>query len=525
MMGAMRLADLLGGLSRLADLGFGIPAGEAVRSAALSLALSRALDLPDEDARAAMYTSLLHHVGCSGYAHEATSMVPDERRLFSATAQTNLAAPAELFTTFLPALTSGLPTLERFRLTALMLTRGQRIGVASTTAACEVGRDAARRLGLPDEVQHSIYRSYEWWNGKGVPGCAQGERIPLGARVAAVSSTAALLDTTADVPRVVEVVRGGSGSVFDPELAAYVAEHATSLLDGISGADPHALLLDEEPRPVVTVLEPHLRDVATVFGDLADLKSPYTHGHSRGVARLARAAGEALQLPTAEVASLEVGALLHDVGRVAVSSSVWEKRTPLSRSEWEQIRLHAYHSERILAGSERLAPLAQLVGSHHERCDGGGYHRGATRAQLTTPAAVLAAADVYQALTQERPHRPALTASRAAEVLQDHVSSGHLDEEAAGAVLAAAGHDVEVQREPPAGLTEREVEVLALLAVGHSNRGIADGLGISRRTAEHHVQHIYAKLGASSRAAAALFAMEHNLLGAGVGVGGVAGAR
>ncbi len=508
----MRLADLLAGLSRLADLGFGIPAGEALRAAALSLVLGRSLNLSDDDLRAGMYTALLHHVGCTGYAHEAARAVGDELTMYSVTAQTDLAAPKEMFTVLLPGLTRGHPLLERARLALVTFTRGQRIGVESTTAACEVGRDAARRLGLSEQVQHSLYRSYEWWNGKGVPDGLVGDDIPVGARLAALTSTAALLDATADVERAVEVVRGGSGKLFDPELAARFADDAVSLLGEVNAADPQQLVLDGEPRPVMNVAEPALVEVATVFGDLADLKTPYTHGHSREVATLARDAGERLGLSAGDLGDLEAAALLHDVGRVAVSSAVWDKPGPLSAHEWEQVRLHAYHSERILAASERLAPLASLVGGHHERCDGSGYHRGCTHAELSLPARVLAAADAYQAMTQPRPHRPARTPEQAEAQVCADVDTRRLDPDAVGAVLTAAGHQAVVRRQPPAGLTDREVEVLALVAEGCSNKQIAQRLVISRRTAEHHVQHIYTKIGASSRAAAALFAMEHKLL-------------
>lgn len=508
----MRLVGLLAGLSRLADLGFGIPAGEATRSAALATTIGRSLDLPDEQVRAALYTALLHHVGCTGYAHEAGQLVGDELTMYSTTAQTNLADPREMFTTFLPGLTRGHPLRERIRLTLVTVSRGQRIGVESTTAACEVGRDAARRLGLPAEVQRSIYHSYEWWNGKGVPDGLDGDDIPLGARLASLSSTATLLDTTAGVERAVEVVRGGSGRLFDPDLAHHFVDHAQTLLDEIDATGPLELLWEAEPRPALSVLDPQLLDIATVFGDLADLKTPYTHGHSRGVAELARAAGERLAPAVGDLDDLQVAASLHDVGRVAISSAVWDKPGPLRAHEWEQVRLHTYHSERILAASDRLAPLAPLVGAHHERCNGSGYHRGCTHAELPLAARVLAAADVYQAMTQRRPHRPALTPGEAEEQLLAEGRAGSLDAEAVGAVLAAAGHESLVTRELPAGLTAREVEVLSLVADGCSNKQIGERLVISRRTAEHHVQSIYAKIGASSRAAAALFAMEHDLL-------------
>jgi HD-GYP domain-containing protein (c-di-GMP phosphodiesterase class II) len=505
----MRLADLLAGLSRLADLGFGVPAGEALRAAALAAVLSRSLGLADDDLRAGLYAALLQHVGCTGYAHEAARVVGDERTMYAATAQTNLTDPRELVTVFLPALLRGHPPLERARLALATLSRGPRIAKESTTAACEVGRDVARRLNLGEQAQRSIYHSYEWWDGNGVPGGLKGEEIPVGARLATLCGTAALLDATAGVGRAVDVVRDGSGKLFDPALAAHFAADADTLLGEVNAGDPHELLLEAEPRPVASAPESRLVEVATVFADLADLKTPYTHGHSREVARLACDAAQRLGLPTTD---LRVAALLHDVGRVAVSSSVWDKPGPLSGHEWEQVRLHAYHTERILAGSDRLAALAPLAGSHHERGDGSGYHRGCGHAAMSPAARVLAAADAYQAMRQRRPHRPALSSEQAAQRLSAETRAGRFDADAVRGVLTAAGHDPDIRRELPAGLTRREVDVLALVADGCTNVEISERLVISRRTAEHHVQHIYAKIGASSRAAAALFAMEHGLL-------------
>ena len=194
-------------------------------------------------------------------------------------------------------------------------------------------------------------------------------------------------------------------------------------------------------------------------------------------------------------------------------SGIWERAGGLGSDAWLQVRLHAYHSEQILARSVRLAPLARLAGMHHERLDGSGYHRNAHAAQLSMAARVLAAADVFQALTSERPHRGPYSADQAVEELRTMARDGRLDPDAVEAVVvAAAGQRTARGRGGRGGLTERQIEVLQLVSQGLSNRAIAGRLTVSTRTVEHHVQDVYARIGVSSRAAAAMYAMEHGLL-------------
>jgi HD-GYP domain-containing protein (c-di-GMP phosphodiesterase class II) len=196
-----------------------------------------------------------------------------------------------------------------------------------------------------------------------------------------------------------------------------------------------------------------------------------------------------------------------------VPNGIWEKVGPLSVSEWEQVRLHPYHSERILARSPALAEVAALAGLHHERCDGSGYYRRIPATAIPIAGRVIAASDAFQAMTQQRPHRPALSPEAAAEQLAAEASAGRLDYDAVAAVLIAAGQSAaRTQAARPAGLTEREVEVLRLVARGLTNRQMARQLSISPKTVGHHIQHIYDKAGVSTRASATMFAMEHGLL-------------
>jgi HD-GYP domain-containing protein (c-di-GMP phosphodiesterase class II) len=204
---------------------------------------------------------------------------------------------------------------------------------------------------------------------------------------------------------------------------------------------------------------------------------------------------------------------VHDVGRVGVPSGIWDRPGPLSAEQWERVRLHPYLSERVLHRCELLAPFADLAARHHERADGSGYHRGASGDQLLLAARLLAAADAYHAMTEDRPHRPALRRADAASQMLDQVDAGRFARLEVDAVLDAAG---QASRPPrvgrPAGLTEREVDVLRLIARGQSNKAVAATLGISPKTVGHHVEHIYAKAAVTTRAGATLFAMENDLL-------------
>jgi DNA-binding CsgD family transcriptional regulator len=195
-----------------------------------------------------------------------------------------------------------------------------------------------------------------------------------------------------------------------------------------------------------------------------------------------------------------------------VSNSIWDRPGPLSAGEWERVRLYPYLTERMLHQSAALAPLGEIAVQHRERLDGSGYPRGLSGSAISRPARVLGAADAYASMREPRPHRAARPASDAAGQLRAEVRAGRLDGPAVDAVLEAAGHQVPRRREALAGLTGREVQVLILLARGLSNKQIAGQLVITPKTAGNHVEHIYAKIGASSRAAAALFAVQHGLL-------------
>jgi HD-GYP domain-containing protein (c-di-GMP phosphodiesterase class II) len=267
-----------------------------------------------------------------------------------------------------------------------------------------------------------------------------------------------------------------------------------------------------EPALAVELSPDQLDRALAAIANFVDLKSPFTLGHSVAVAELAEEAGRRLGLPPEKVLTLRRAGFVHGFGRLGVSNSIWDRPGPLSAGEWERIRMYPYLTERMLHQSAALAPLGEIAVQHRERLDGSGYPRGLSGGAISRPARVLGAADAYASMREPRPHRPARPAEEAAAEMRAEVRAGRLDGAAVDAVLEAAGHRLPRRREALAGLTAREVEVLILLARGLSNKQIAERLVITPKTAGNHVEHIYAKIDASSRAAAAMFAVQHGLL-------------
>jgi putative nucleotidyltransferase with HDIG domain len=304
-----------------------------------------------------------------------------------------------------------------------------------------------------------------------------------------------------------------SGTAYDPELADLAREELPPALEALADGGAWEAAMAARPSEPAALEGGALDRACRVIGEFADLKSVYTLGHCTGVAELAEAAAWRLGLAETEVASVRRAGLVHDIGRVAISTGTWEKPGALSLAEWERVRLHPYFGERVLRRCGGLAGVAAIAARHHERLDGSGYHRGAKAADLSMAARILAAADAWQAMGERRPHRPPRDARDAAALLEGEVVASRLDGDAVAAVLQAAGaRAATAPRAFPAALTAREVEVLRLLARGHSNKAIATQLGLSPKTVAHHVSHVYAKAGVSTRAAAALFTVEHGLL-------------
>jgi HD-GYP domain-containing protein (c-di-GMP phosphodiesterase class II)/DNA-binding CsgD family transcriptional regulator len=493
----------------------GQPPEEAIRSCLLAAALARRMDLSERDVVGDIYyTTLLQHIGCTAYAYETAALFGgDDIAVRAGGAKIDFANPKEALPFLAFELGKGATPLGRARAVILAISKGQKFDEELARSNCEVAVHVTRRLGLGTGVQRGLNEIYERWDSKGNPRKLSGEDIAVPARFAQVASQAMLFSRLGGLELASEVIRQRAGTALDPSIAHAFLRHGRELLAEITSADASIAVIEAEPEPHRQITEAGIDAVARAFADLADLKSPFMHGHSVGVSELAEAAATNLGLSEGEVACVRHAGFLHDLGRSGVPNGIWDKPGPLTASEWEQVRLHPYHTERILSRSLALAPLASLAGMHHERPDGSGYYRQATAAMIPGGARVLAAGDAYQAMTQERPYRPALTPAAAAEQLDSEAAQGRLDAEAVRAVLEVAGHTpLHTRLAWPAALSDREVQVLGLVARGHSNREIARLLWISPKTAGHHVQHIYAKIGVSTRAAAAMFAMEHDLV-------------
>jgi HD-GYP domain-containing protein (c-di-GMP phosphodiesterase class II) len=317
---------------------------------------------------------------------------------------------------------------------------------------------------------------------------------------------------TGGVEAAITVARERSGTQFDPELVDAFCEQAPMVLTELDQTPSWEAVIAAEPALGREVAGEELELALEAIGEFAELKSPSIMGHVYAVRDLVTEAATSLGLPDADLTELRRAACVYDLGRLGVPNTVWDKPGPLTRSELERVRTHPYLSERMLAFAPSLEGLGRIAVQHHERLDGSGYPRSVFGDQIGTTVRLLAAADVYQALCEPRPHRPARTARDAAGELRREVTAGRLDGDAVDSVLRAAGHRVGRRREWPAGLTTREVEVLRLLARGLSNKQIAAELVISPKTAGSHVEHIYRKIDASNRAQASLFAMRHGLM-------------
>jgi len=507
----LRLAEVLATLSLASDLGLGQPMEYLLRSCLLATRLADRLGLAAQDRQAVYYTALLRWVGCTGHAHEASLLFGDEISARARLARIDPGNPADMLRLGLRDLGAGQGL--RGRLQAIARSSTAELGPEGQfRASCQVAQLLAERLGMDAAVRRALGHAFERWDGRGVPDHLRAGAVEMAARVVLVAQDAELFARTDGVDAAVEVVKQRSGRAYDPAVAKAFWTDARELFDDINQGSAWQRVLASEPAPQQVLRAEAFDDALAVVADYVDLKSPWTAGHSRGVAELGMQAAEASGMPAADCVTLRRAGLVHDLGRCGVDNGIWDKPGPLTDAEWERVRLHPYLTGRLLARCPALAPLAQVAAAHHERADGSGYHRGVRASELGPAMRLLGAADAYQAMTEPRPHRAALTPAAAAAQLRDDVRAGRQDGAAVDAVLSSSGHRRRRRGLWPDGLSPREVEVLRLVARGLPNRETARLLGISERTVGHHIQHAYDKIGVSTRGAVVLYALQHDLV-------------
>ncbi len=458
------------------------------------------------------YVALLHASGCTSNGHEAALLYGDDiehRAAFFLIDPTN---PAEVLAFYRAHVGAGRPPEVRAALIEDAIANAGPRARDAFAAMCEVAQRFAGWLDLGLNIQAALEYVFARWDGRGFPD-ARGDAIPLPMRLLHVARDISLFLSAAGPDEARSVLERRTGAAYEPRLVELALRNFDEILAELDETRMWEQVLEIEPFPQVWIRGEKVDAAFMAIAALAGLKSPWLREHSTGVADLAEAAAWRLGLPAASVTLVRRAALAHDLGRVGVSNAIWEKPGRLGFGEWERVRLAPHFTERAFAQSLELAPIGMLAGSHQERLDGSGYHRGTRGPGLDQAARILAAADCYGAMREARPYRPALDAPAAEAELMREVEEGRLDPEVVDAVLAAAGHRVPQRpRELPSGLTQRELEILLVLVRGKSNQEIADDLHISVKTVGNHVQHVYEKAGVRSRAAATLWAFEHDLV-------------
>ena len=509
----VRLAEAIAALSLATDLGMGQPMDHALRRCLVAVRLGESLGLSDRELTEVYYVALVCSVGCTIKMQEFTPWFQDEITAAShaATLDSRRRVDAAMF--LFQHVGHGDPSLRRAQKIVFALISGQREWHQASVACHEICRSFGEMLGFEPSIQNSLGQMHERWDGRGEPARLKHEEKARAARIAHMAGDVEVFHRIGGIEAAVAVVQERSAKVYDPRIAQLFCQEASRLMAGIEAEPIWETVLAAEPAPQRWISELQLDTIARAMGHFADVKSPYTVGHSTGVAALAESAARSLGLSETQVIALRRAAWLHDLGRIGVPVGIWNKPGPLTQAEWERVRMHPYLTERVLVRSSALGSLAAVAALHHERLDGSGYYRGVSAPFIPTAARILAAADFFHTKVEPRPHRPMLTPEAAAESTRGEVQAGRLDRDAANAVLSAAGQPAYPRLAGlPAGLTDREVEVLRLMARGISNREIAKSLYLSPKTVGHHIQHIYDKIGVSSRVAATLFGMRHDLL-------------
>jgi len=514
---AVRRADFMMALAYATDLATGQARDFALRGCVLAMRLAEAAGLDDHERGNVYHQALLRYVGCNADTHLLASAFGDEIAMRQDLARINLGDHGQLVETFVRALNrvfADAPSGDLDGFVERGLADALNVSIPILAGHCEVAKRIGARIGLSEELCENLGQIYERWDGHGLPHGLKGDAVKLAVRLVALAQDAVVLARLYGHQAMITMITERRDGAYEAALADVFLADAERLMEGLEGEIERGTILALEPLPHAVLDEEACEEAFLAIADMIDMRMPFTFGHSRAVASLADAAAKQMGLPESDGRELRWAGYTHDLGELSVPVSAWQRAGPLTSRETDTARLHPYHGERALAamGGEGQA-IAALVLRHHERLDGSGYHRGVRGPDLSPAARILAAAEAFQTAREARPHRPALSDAAAAAKLRGAVREGKLCPDAVAAVLDCAGQPARrATAERLAGLTPREIEVLRLIAAGYTAKEAARHLDIAPKTADHHIQRLYSKIGVNTRAGAALYALEHGLV-------------
>jgi HD-GYP domain-containing protein (c-di-GMP phosphodiesterase class II) len=388
--------------------------------AAIPMRLAEQIGLGDEERSALFYALLLKDLGCSSNASRLASLfAADDQPAKRAMKVTDWSRPAPLAAYTWRAVAQGGGPVAKAR-QLQRISREEEVTREMIGTRCERGAQIAGMLRLPAGTADAIRVLDEHWDGSGQPLGLRGEDIPLLGRILCLAQTVEVFMRTFGLPGALAMALCRRGRWFDPALIdALLAVRDDRAFWGPledSRAIPPVAAWEPADR-VLSVDEGELDAVADAFARVIDAKSPYTARHSGEVARWAVATGAQLGMPVAELRDLRRAGLLHDIGKLAVSSRILDEPGKLDAAEMAVVREHPRHTGQILARVACFGGIVEAAASHHERLDGTGYHRGLAAFDLGRPARILAVADIFEALTAERPYRAAMPRDQALAIL------------------------------------------------------------------------------------------------------------
>lgn len=417
------LSDLIGALSHALDLTEGLPPGHALRCCWLGMHIGKEAGMSDVDLHALYYTLLLKDAGCSSNAARLFELYRcDDRIVKRDFKQVDSQSLVELGRFMMGHVGLGEPMRDRLRMMFDLTRQGEDIAEELFRTRCERGADIALKLGFDEQVAAGVRCLDEHWNGRGKPAGIVGEDIPLNARIALLSQVIEVFHAAGGPPAALREVRRRSGQWFDPSLAEIV-ERLSRDPTWWSGLQEEGLsqrIRDIEPEARVQLADADRLDgIAEAFAWIIDAKSPFTFGHSSRVAAYTDALAEAVGLDETHRRWLKRGALLHDIGKLGVSNAVLDKPGRLNEAEWAAMRMHPVHTDNILAKLPMFADLAKVSAAHHERLDGKGYPWGLSDVDIVMETRLITLADIFDALTAQRPYRSAMPIGRALDIMAE----------------------------------------------------------------------------------------------------------